>query len=103
MMDLARPAYLLLLLAVPPLVWLWLRRRRSALRHPDVRLLDGLPGRRAGLARVGGAALRAIALAALGLALAGPRWPDLRTRIEAEGIALMMVVDVSGSMAEPDF
>jgi Ca-activated chloride channel family protein len=37
------------------------------------------------------------------LALAGPRWPDLRTRIDTEGIALVMAVDVSGSMAERDF
>jgi Ca-activated chloride channel family protein len=37
------------------------------------------------------------------LALAGPRWPDLRTRLDAEGIGLMMVVDASGSMAERDF
>jgi Ca-activated chloride channel family protein len=37
------------------------------------------------------------------LALAGPRWPDLRTRIAAEGIAIVLVVDVSGSMAERDY
>jgi Ca-activated chloride channel family protein len=37
------------------------------------------------------------------VAWAGPRWPDLRTRIATEGIAIAMVVDVSGSMAEPDF
>ncbi len=37
------------------------------------------------------------------MALAGPRWPDLRTRIDTEGIALVMLVDVSGSMAERDF
>src|SRR5262249_53916247 len=50
-----------------------------------------------------GTLLWAVALGALALALAGPRWPDLRTRIEPEGVALMIVVDVSGSMAEPDF
>jgi Ca-activated chloride channel family protein len=47
--------------------------------------------------------MRAAGLLLLTGALAGPRWPDLRTRIATEGIALMMVVDVSGSMAEPDF
>src|SRR5207302_9160074 len=36
-------------------------------------------------------------------ARAGPRWPELRTRVVTEGIALAMVVDVSGSMAEADF
>ena len=39
----------------------------------------------------------------LALALSGPRWPDLRTRIDTEGIAIQMLVDVSGSMAELDF
>ena len=47
--------------------------------------------------------MRALGLLLLIVALAGPRWPDLRTRIATEGIAVMMVVDVSGSMAEPDF
>jgi Ca-activated chloride channel family protein len=37
------------------------------------------------------------------VALAGPRWPDLRTRVATEGIAILMVVDVSGSMNERDF
>jgi Ca-activated chloride channel family protein len=35
---------------------------------------------------------------ALVLACAGPRRPDERTRLHAEAIAIMMVVDVSGSM-----
>lgn len=37
------------------------------------------------------------------LALAGPRWPDPGTRLPVEGIAVVMVLDVSGSMAERDF
>ena len=44
-----------------------------------------------------------IALSCVVLAAAGPRWPDLRTRIRTEGIAIMMVTDVSGSMATKDF
>jgi Ca-activated chloride channel family protein len=47
--------------------------------------------------------LRGAGLLLLIVALAGPRWPDLRTRITTEGIAVMLVVDVSGSMAERDF
>jgi Ca-activated chloride channel family protein len=100
---LAQPGLLLLALAVPPLVWWWLRRPRAALRHPDAALLHELPPVRARSARVGGALLRGAGLFALTLALAGPRWPDLKTRIEAEGVAVMMVLDVSGSMAERDF
>src|SRR5205807_1785807 len=58
---------------------------------------------RARRARVGGAALRAAGIAALVLALAGPRWPDPGTRLPAEGIAVVLVLDVSGSMGERDF
>ena len=103
MLHFANPGFLWLLLAVPPLVWWQLRQRRAAVRHPAAGLLAGLPAGRARLARWSGALLRGLALLLLAAALAGPRWPDLRTRIATEGIAVMMVVDVSGSMAEPDF
>jgi Ca-activated chloride channel family protein len=99
----ANPGFLWLCLAVPPLVWWWLRQRRHAVRHPAAGFLAGLPPGRAGIARWGGALLRALALLVLAIALAGPRWPDLKTRIETEGVAIMMVVDASGSMATTDF
>jgi Ca-activated chloride channel family protein len=38
----------------------------------------------------------------LAVACAGPRVPDLTSKLPAEGIALGLVVDVSGSMATPD-
>jgi Ca-activated chloride channel family protein len=44
-----------------------------------------------------------IGITALILALAGPRWPDRGSRMPVEGIAIAIVLDVSGSMAEPDF
>jgi Ca-activated chloride channel family protein len=47
--------------------------------------------------------LRGLALLFMIIALAGPRWPDQRTRIKAEGIAIAMVADCSGSMAELDY
>ena len=47
--------------------------------------------------------LRTLAFVLLAVALAGPRTPDLRTRIETEGVALVMFVDVSGSMARRGF
>lgn len=103
MLQFANPVCLWLLLLVPLLLWWTLRRRRSALRHPGVGDLGGLPPGRARQARWGSAALRSLALLLLILAAAGPRWPDLHTRIETEGIAIMMLVDVSGSMAERDF
>jgi Ca-activated chloride channel family protein len=99
----ANPAFLWLALAAPLVFWLRLRRRRTALRHPAVHLLVALPSGWSQAARWGGAGLRALAVLLLAVALAGPRTPDLRTRIEAEGVAVGMVVDVSGSMATPDF
>ena len=92
--------------------WPWPCRRSSgggcgsaggALRYPATGALAGLPAGRGRWARYGGAGLRGLALLLLVVALAGPRWPDRRTRIDTEGIAIQMVVDVSGSMAEPDF
>src|SRR5437763_4065976 len=103
MFHFANPGLLLLALAVPPLRSWWLRQRRGALRHPAAGRLVRLPAGRARMARRGGAALRAASLLLLVVALAGPRWPDLRTRIATEGIAVVMLVDVSGSMAERDF
>jgi len=103
MPSFANPACLLLLLGVPPLIWWWLRRRGSALRFPSVGILHGLPNGRGRVARWGGAIMRAAAFVALALAVAGPRWPDLHSRVETEGIAIALVVDVSGSMAEPDY
>ncbi|MGH7224021.1 MAG: VWA domain-containing protein [Gemmataceae bacterium] len=103
MPQFANPGYLCLVLLVPLLFWWLLRRRRSALRHPAVGELSGLSFGRARLARWGPSVLRSLALLLLVTALTGPRWPDLHTRIETEGIAIVMLVDVSGSMAERDF
>lgn len=46
--------------------------------------------------------LLAAAAILLGLALAGPRVPDRSQRVEREGIAIMMAVDISGSMRALD-
>ncbi len=103
MPSFAHPWLLVLLPLAPLAAWAWLRRRRTALRYPDLRPFAGLPPGRRPRARAGGAVLRSVGLAALVLALAGPRWPDPGTRLPAEGIAIVMALDVSGSMAERDF
>ncbi|MCC6417444.1 MAG: VWA domain-containing protein, partial [Gemmataceae bacterium] len=99
----AQPAWLLLALLVPPLLWWWHRQARPALRFSSVGLAARLPCGRSRLARRGGLALRAAGLLLLVVALAGPRWPDPGARIPTEGIAILLVVDVSGSMNERDF
>jgi Ca-activated chloride channel family protein len=103
MPQFANPEFLLLAPLAVLFAWWWARRRRPALRYSDLRLLAGLPRGRARWANWGGAALRGLALLAGVLAAAGPRTPDLRTRLPAEGIAVVLVLDVSGSMATPDF
>jgi Ca-activated chloride channel family protein len=103
MLRFANPEFLLLIPPTALFAWWWARCRRPALRYSDTRLFAGLPRGRAKWANWGGAALRGLALSAVALAAAGPRTPDLRTRLPAEGIAIMLVLDISGSMAAPDY
>lgn len=102
MPSFAHPWGLLFLPLIPPVLWWW-RRSRATLRFSDLRPAARLPRGRARLAQLGGLTLRGLGLAALVIAASGPRWPDPGARVETEGIALAMVVDVSASMAERDF
>jgi Ca-activated chloride channel family protein len=103
-MTLANPIWLLLLLLVP-LVWYLPERRRgrAVFRFPSAELFEGIGPtfwqRLAWLPR----ALRAVCLVLLIVALARPQRPNERTRVWAEGIAIQMVVDNSGSMQIEDF
>jgi Ca-activated chloride channel family protein len=99
----AHPLALLLLLTVPPLLWHWRSRSRGGWQVSDTRPLDFPASPRVRWARRGGLWLRGAGLVLLVVALAGPRWPDLRSRVPVDGIAIAMVLDVSGSMAEQDF
>jgi Ca-activated chloride channel family protein len=72
------------------------------LLHPDLRLLAVNNTARLFLAIWLPFAGRVLSVVLLILALAGPRWPVPGSRIPSEGIALMLVLDVSGSMAERD-
>ena len=103
MIGFATPEWLWLLPLAGVLAWWQLRRRRAALRYPDIGLVAELPRGRAGVARWGGALLRGLAVAALIVAAAGPRLPDHKTRLPAEGIAVALALDISGSMAAADF
>ena len=99
----AYPLFLLLLPLAPLVAWRHLRRRRPAVRFPDSSLFAGLPVGRAARARWGGSLLRGFVVAAVVLAAANPRRPDLRTPVPVDGIAIALSLDVSGSMAQPDF
>lgn len=101
MLSLANPEALLLLAAAPLTAWFQWRMPRPVLVLPSA-----APFRNASCIdcdRWRDALGRSLIVAFLALALAGPRIPDLKTRLPSEGIAIAMVVDVSGSMATPDF
>ncbi len=103
MLTFARPEFLAFAPLVAAFVVWAVRRRRPALRYSAVSLVLGLPTGCARMAVWGGAALRGLALVCGVIAAAGPRTPDLKTRLPAEGIAIVLVLDVSGSMATADF
>jgi Ca-activated chloride channel family protein len=99
--TLARPWLLLLLLALP--LWWWLRHRRviPGARYSDVSLAAAASRRRWWVAIPTG--LRALALAALGFAAAGPRFGGDTVEIKKEGIAIVITIDISSSMLAEDF
>ena len=100
----AHPWLLLLLLAIPLLAWL---RGKSgpaaALTYSSTASLRAIGKKSA--ARVGKIlrALLFLALAFLVIALARPQLGKSLTQIEASGIDIMLVLDVSGSMLTKDF
>ena len=96
------PWALALLLLLP--VWHFYRlRHRRALLFSRASAASG-PGSRAALVLARAPDwLRSAALAALVLALAGPRTGQSTTEIEAEGIAIALIVDISTSMLAEDF
>jgi Ca-activated chloride channel homolog len=100
--NFTHPWAFLLLLPLPWLAWFWLHRSRGAWRFSDTRILPQLDSRRARWAHWGGVSLRILGLALAIIALSGPRWQDPK-RVETEGIAIAMVLDVSVSMGEEDF
>jgi Ca-activated chloride channel family protein len=101
-LDFANPWALALLLLLPPYV-LWARRRRRALvysrAHTAARAPRGLGAR---LARVPGW-LRALGWSALVIALAAPRTGASVVNVDTEGIAIVIVLDISSSMLAEDF
>lgn len=98
--EFAYPLAFLLLPVVPLLLWLMHRQPKPTISWPDALQLADLSDHKSTWIRN---ALIGLMLTAGILALSGPRWPTPGDRLEDAGIAIMLVVDVSGSMAEPDF
>ena len=100
--DFARPWALLLLLLVP--VWhLYRYRNRRTLLFSRASAVAAMGSSTTLLLARLPEWLRTGAVVALILALAGPRTGVSTTEIEAEGIAIALVVDISTSMLAEDF
>jgi Ca-activated chloride channel family protein len=97
----AQPAFLLAALLALPALW-WARRGAGRVVFSSLRALPAGGGTwRTALAWVPDAMLT-IAVVSLAIALAGPRKGDKSSRVQRDGIAIMMVVDHSGSMRAQD-
>ena len=100
------PYFLLLLLLLPPMAWRQLRRpsrhRRAAvaLTLPSLRLVSDLRPTWRVRHRWALPALRLLALVLLILALARPQAGQAGAVIPAEGIDVVLAMDVSGSMTD---
>jgi Ca-activated chloride channel homolog len=95
----------LLLLLLPVLYYLWRERGRtqSALAFSRAGMLHQLTSGADRVLAVVPGALRVAAVVALIVAVAGPRTGSATIEDEAEGIAIMLVVDISSSMLAEDF
>ena len=98
------PLVLLLLLAVPALVWLrYTRRRQAPLAFSDGAALLGLPRSPWLALRKLPPALFAAGLVFLIAAAARPQKGMSESRVETEGVDIVLVVDTSTSMRADDF
>jgi Ca-activated chloride channel homolog len=85
------------------LVWRWSRRARQGVSHALGHTMHRLPLGKSRVVSLMNAWLRGASCVALVLGLAGPRWPDPGSRYITQGVALFLILDVSGSMAETDY
>jgi len=106
MFRFADPAFLWLLLAVPLYLVVALRFRKAmepAISFPLTRLAGEQAGSRATWKRGGTLALRCILIALVVVGLARPQTGRGTESVLSEGIDIVLVLDVSGSMRAEDF
>ncbi len=103
MMRLADPYALFLLLLVPLLLFFSRRRQHpAAISYPSIEILTDLPPSLMTSLRRALPWLRALVLLLCIVALARPQLGLKATKVYSEGIAIVMVVDISGSMSALD-
>lgn len=104
MFQFANPIYLWFLLLVPIIGYFMFRRRReAAIKFSDITLLRSIKRSNKARNRRVLMILRLLALALLIIAMARPQSGKKTTEITAEGIDIMLALDVSGSMKAEDF
>lgn len=102
----ANPGFLWLLLAVPlaGAFWWWRRRRMvTTIRFSSLEPLQAVPRTFRERFRHAPLALRLMVAAALIVALARPQAVSSTENISTEGIDIVLVLDISGSMLAEDF
>ncbi len=102
-MHFANPYLLILLLLIPLLLWWRSRRRRASIHFPDGALLKKLPVSRVVRLQPVLPALYAAGLACLIVALARPQRGMEESRVNTEGVDIVLLLDLSTSMETPDF
>jgi Ca-activated chloride channel family protein len=95
----------LALLILVPLWWMWIRRRGrpDGIVYARASTLAAVRSRRAAVLGIVPEVLRALAMAALIISLAGPRTGASVREEVSEGIDIVIALDVSSSMLAKDF
>lgn len=102
-MRFAHPYLLLLMLLIPALLWWRARRRGPAVNFPDGALLKKLPVSLAVRLQPLLTVFYVLGLACLIVAMARPQRGLQESRVNTEGVDIVLLLDLSTSMETPDF
>lgn len=104
-MIIQNPEYIIITLAAIALVVFFAKRLRknSLLRFSTLSTISKIPSARPGFGRFAIIGLEIAAIALTGIALARPRQGTQDTKVNTEGIDILLTIDVSSSMLAEDF
>ncbi len=97
------PYMFFLLLLIPPALYLRRRRSERSVAFSSFSLFEGAGLEASAAKRYARTILRTAALVLLALALARPQTGRSESVIETEGVDILLVLDISGSMQAQDF
>lgn len=105
-MQFADPQFLLLLAVIPLLLYLQVKKgkaKQASFLYSSTRLFEGLPATARSRLAVLPLALKILSLILIIFALARPQGGRGEEEVFSEGIDIMLVLDISGSMKSEDF